>query len=265
MLRLASALFCLIAGAVLYGAIHVQVVADAELRVLEGFMGLPGQAYANDLVSMFNPAPFAVLSLSLVAGALLARRPRAAAAALVTMLGAGVTTQVLKPLLAFQRDFPEFHYMGPVAYPSGHTTAVMSLALALIIVSPARLRPLAAAAGGLLTVATVFSILLLGSHYPSDIVGGLLVATAWACAASALLRLEFKPSLSGAALGAFVLAAAGAFVVALRPADAFAYAEANTTFVFGALAIAAGALVLSGSVPAPTGAPRRPRSPRARG
>ncbi len=181
------------------------------------------------------------------------------------MLGAGVTTQVLKPLLAFQRDYPPDHFMGPVAYPSGHTTAVMSLALALIIVSPPRLRPLAAAAGGLLTVATVFGILVLGGHYPSDIVGGLLVATTWACVATAALRLELAPSLSGAALGAFVLAAAGIFVVALRPADAFAYAAANTTFVFGALAIAAGALVLSGSVPAPTGALRRPRSPRARG
>ena len=124
---------------------------------------------------------------------------------------------------------------------------------------------LAAAGGGLLTVATVFSILVLGSHYPSDIVGGLLVATAWASVATAVLRLELKPSLGGAALGAFVLAAAGAFVVALRPADALAYAAANTTFVVGALAIAAGALVLSGSVPAPTGAQRRPRSPRARG
>jgi membrane-associated phospholipid phosphatase len=265
MLRLASALFCVIAGAAIYAAIHVQVVADAELRVLEGFMGLPGHDRAYDLVSMFNPAPFAVLSVSLVAGGLIARRPRAAAAALVTMLGAGVTTQVLKPLLAFQRDYPPDHFMGPVAYPSGHTTAVMSLALALIIVSPPRLRTLAAAAGGLLTVATVFGILVLGGHYPSDILGGLLVATAWACVASALLRLELAPSLSGAALGAFVLAAAGIFVVAMRPADAFAYAAANTTFVVGALAIAAGALVLSGSVPAPTAAPRRPRSPRARG
>jgi membrane-associated phospholipid phosphatase len=265
MLRLASALFCAVLFVVVYAAVHVGVVADAELRVLEGFMGLPGHAYALDLVHMFDPAPYAVLSLSLVAGAVIARRPRAAAAALVTMLGAGVTTQFLKPLLAFQRDFPPMHYMGPIAYPSGHTTAVMSLALALIIVSPARLRPLAAAAGGLLTVATVFSLLVLGSHYPSDIVGGLLVASTWACVATAVLRLELKPSLDGAALGAVVLAAAGAVLVALRPADAFAYAAANTTFVVGALAIAAGALVLSGSVPAPTAAPRRPRSPRARG
>jgi membrane-associated phospholipid phosphatase len=265
MLRLASALFCTVLFVAVYAAIHVGVVADAELRVLEGFMGLPGHEYAYGLVGMFNPAPFAVLSISVVVGAIAARRPRAAAAAAATMLGAGVTTQVLKPLLAFQRDFPPLHFMGPVAYPSGHTTAVMSLALALIIVSPARLRPLAAAAGGLLTVATVFSILVLGGHYPSDIVGGLLVATAWASVATAVLRLELKPSLSGAALGGFILAAAGVFLVALRPADAFAYAAANTTFVAGALAIAAGALALSGSVPAPTGALRRPRSPRARG
>jgi len=265
MLRLASAAFCVAVGVVVYLAIHAPVVADAELRVLEGFMGLPGHAYANDLVGLFNPAPFAILAGSLVLGAVLARRPRAAAAALVTMLGAGATTQILKPLLAFQRDFPPMHYMGPVAYPSGHTTAVMSLALALIIVSPARLRPLAAAAGGLLTVATVFSILVLGGHYPSDIVGGLLVATGWACLASAALRLELKPSRRGAALGAFVLAAAGVCLVALRPASALAYASANTTFVFGALAIAAGALVLSGSVPAPIAAQRRPRSPHARG
>jgi membrane-associated phospholipid phosphatase len=233
--------------------------------VLEGFMGLPGRGYAGDLVGMFNPAPYAVLALAVVAGALIARRPRPAAAALITMLGAGLTTQELKPLLAFQREFPPVQFMGPVAYPSGHTTAVMSLALALIIVSPARLRPLAAAAGGLLTVATVFSLLMLGSHYPSDIIGGLLVATFWASIATAALRLELKPSLAGAALGAFVLAAAGVFLVASRPADVFAYAAANTTFVVGALAIAAGALVLSGSVPAPTGALRRPRSPRARG
>ena len=83
--------------------------------------------------------------------------------------------------------------MGPEACPSGHTTAVMSLALALVIVSPPRLRPLAAAAGGLLTVATVFSLLVLGSHYPSDIVGGLLVATAWARRWPLALRLELEP------------------------------------------------------------------------
>ena len=64
------------------------------------------------------------------------------------MLGAGVTTQILKPLLAVQREYPTFHFMGPEAYPSGHTTAVMSLALALIIVTPSRWRALAAWSAG---------------------------------------------------------------------------------------------------------------------
>ena len=92
-----------------------------------------------------------------------------------------------------QREYPVWHYMGPEAYPSGHTTAVMSLALALVIVAP-RWRPLAAAGGGLLTVATVFSILVHGGHYPSDIIGGFLVATGWAYLASAALRVEARPS-----------------------------------------------------------------------
>jgi membrane-associated phospholipid phosphatase len=266
MLRLVSAACCVVLGAVVYIAVvHVPALASADLRTLQGFMGLPGKEYTHDLVALFNPAPFAVLSSSIVIGAVLAGRPRAAVAAAATMIGAGVTTQILKPLLATQRAFPDGHFMGPVAFPSGHTTAVMSLSLALVIVSPTRLRPLAAAAGGLLTVATGFSLLMLGSHYPSDVIGGLLVATTWACLASAALRLEFSPSLSGAALGATVLGAVGLLLVASRPASALAYASANTTFVFGALAIAAGALVLSGSVPAPIGALRHPRSPRARG
>ena len=46
-----------------------------------------------------------------------------------------------------------------------------------------------------------------------------------------------------------------------RPSGAVAYAVQNTTFVAGAVAIAAAALVLTGSVPAPTTARlrRRPR------
>ena len=195
-------------------------------------------------------------------GAIVGGRARAGVVAFVAMFGAAVTTQILKPLLATQREFPLGHFMGAEAYPSGHTTAVMSLALALVIVSPVRWRPLAAAAGGLLTVGTVYSILILGSHYPSDVIGGFLVATGWACVAATALAPEARPSLRavavGPALGGAVLAALGVIAVSLRPEQAFAYALANTTFIVGALAIAAGALVLSGSVPVPTAARRRP-------
>ena len=193
------AVLCAALAAVVYVvAIRVPVAREADLRTLEGFMGLwtvPGASYADAFVSLFDRLPFALLAVALVACAVVAGRAREGAAAFAAMLGAGVTTQLLKPLLATQRDFPLGHYMAPEAWPSGHTTAVMSFALALAIVAPPRLRPLAAASGALLTVGTVYSILILGSHYPSDVIGGFLVATAWACVAVIPLRPEARPSL----------------------------------------------------------------------
>jgi membrane-associated phospholipid phosphatase len=267
---LSTAACALLAAAVYAAAVHVPVVAEADMRTLEGFMGLwalPGAHYSVDLVQLFNPLPFAILASALVIWALFAGRKRAAAVALLTILGAGVTTQLLKPLLATQREYPTWHWMGPDAYPSGHTTAAMSLALALVIVSSPRWRPLAAAAGGLLTVGMVFSLLVLGSHYPSDVAGGILVATGWACLSTAALRLELRPTVGGPALAAAIVAGAAVLAVLSRPGEAFAYAAANTTFVAGALLLFGAALVLSGSVPAPTGVrrPPRPGSPRARG
>jgi hypothetical protein len=80
--------------------------------------------------------------------------------------------------------------------------------------------------------------------------------------AATALAPEARPSLRamavGPALGGAVLAALGVIAVSLRPEQAFAYALANTTFIVGALAIAAGALGLSGSVPVPTAARRGP-------
>ena len=56
----------------------------------------------------------------------------------------------------------------------------MSLALALVLAVPARRRPLAAALGAVFAVAVSYSFLTLGWHYPSDVLGGFLVAVIWA-------------------------------------------------------------------------------------
>ena len=233
-----------------------------------GLWIVSGTHRIKGLVDLFNPAPFAVLTAALVAAALVLRRGRAGATAFVAMLGANVTTQALKPLLAVQRDTPLLHHLSAESWPSGHATATMSFALALALVSPPRLRPLAVAAGALITVVTVYAVLIYGSHYPSDIVGGFLVATAWACVAAAILEPEAGPSPPiGPALATAALVTVTALAVAARPTWAFNYAVDHTTFVFGALAIAGGAVALSGSVPVPTAARRRPlpRSRRATG
>jgi membrane-associated phospholipid phosphatase len=48
-----------------------------------------------------------------------------------------------------------------------------------VAVAPPRLRPHAAAAGAALAVAVALSVLLLGWHFPSDVLGGVCVAAAW--------------------------------------------------------------------------------------
>jgi membrane-associated phospholipid phosphatase len=246
--RLTLAALCAAAAACVYvAALYVPAVRAADLRVLQGFLGLagfPGREIATVLSYAFNPLPFAVLAGALLLTAARAGRRRAALATGAAMLGALVTTELLKPLLGEERP-----YLGAGTWPSGHATAVMTFALALALLAPPRLRTAAVASGGLLTVATVYSMLLLGSHYPSDVAGGLLVATGWMS-----LAADRVPSVAGPVRAALVLVAGAAAFVIVAPAEVAAYAQSHTTFVAGALAIAAAALVLSGSVPAPTAA-----------
>jgi membrane-associated phospholipid phosphatase len=70
----------------------------------------------------------------------------------------------------------------------------VSLLLGLLIVLPARLRAPVAAIGGGFAALTLASLLLLGSHYPSDVLGGILVATAWCAVAFALSGSDRAPT-----------------------------------------------------------------------
>jgi hypothetical protein len=183
------------------------------------------------------------------------------------MVAAAASSQILKVLLATQRESPWGHWMASEAWPSGHSTAVMSFAIALVLIAPPAWRWLAAAAGTVLTVATVFGILINGWHYPSDVIGGLLMATFWGSLVVIPLRARERVSLRAPLIAGAVLACGGLAAVLARPEAAASYAVDNTTFVVGALAVAVAALVLSGSVLAPTAARLGPpgRSPRARG
>ncbi|MBE2314631.1 phosphatase PAP2 family protein [Solirubrobacter sp. CPCC 204708] len=253
-----------LAAVVYLGAAYVPQLRAADAHALYGFIGLttlPGAGRTLELISLFDPAPFAALTLLIVALGVLFGRVRAGLLGAGMMVAAEVSAQVLKPLLAVQRDVP---FLEPAAWPSGHTTAVMGFALALAIVAPPRLRPYAVAAGALLTVLTVNALLMAGSHYPSDVLGGLLLASAWASGAVLLLGEEERVTVRGPLLASGALFALFALAVLPRVDAAVDYAIANTTFALGALTIAAAALVLSGSVPAPTGARRRlpPDSPR---
>ncbi|MGL5074374.1 MAG: phosphatase PAP2 family protein, partial [Waterburya sp.] len=66
------------------------------------------------------------------------------------------------------------------SFPSGHAMSSMSFALVLIILTwNSSWRWLTVISGSLFVLSIAWTRLYLGVHYPSDIVGGWMIAIAW--------------------------------------------------------------------------------------
>lgn len=121
---------------------------------------------------------FIVLALAVaVLLALIRRRLGAALAALALVAGANITTQVLKDVI----PRPEYG-VGPAmnSLPSGHTTVLTSIALALVIVAPRALRPLLVLATTTVATFTGAATILERWHRPSDVIAAFGVCALWA-------------------------------------------------------------------------------------
>ena len=106
--------------------------------------------------------------------------------AVVAVAGANLTTQILKYQFLWRPDFNiTERWDNANTLPSGHTTMAASAAVALILLSGRRWRPLSAWAGGLFTVAMGYSTLVCQWHRPSDVLAGIFVPVAWGALAVA--------------------------------------------------------------------------------
>lgn len=186
---LASALaLALLAWAVLHadGVRHL----DARLLVHASAdrFGTLGDL-ANPVADLGNLLPQVLLLLAGLAVALRAGRREAAVAGLVLVIGANLTTLLLKHALAAPRHDPVLGWwqVGETSFPSGHATAAFAMAAAwsFFFVPPRRRRPVACA-GFLLACLVAASVVVLRFHFFSDVLGGLLVALAW----TAIAKLE---------------------------------------------------------------------------
>lgn len=211
---------------------------------------------ARNVGRLADPQPFIVAGAAMVAVALARGRPRTAAVVPLILLGANLTTQVLKPALADPRistAVTDVHIQA-ASWPSGHATGAMSLALCAVLVASPRLRPLVAALGGIFAVAVGYATLVLAWHFPSDVLAGFLVATLWTALGIAGLwaagrrwpsgrgreaAVRVGEALTPSALAAVTAGACAGALALARPDAALAYAQAHTTFVVGALSIAA--------------------------
>jgi membrane-associated phospholipid phosphatase len=243
----------------------IPLTQQSDDRTLNGFVGLNTPRLTpvlNQIAHSADPGPYALTALVLALIALVRGRWRVALAIPVLFLATGATTESLKQLLASPRvdEWLGHAQIAAASWPSGHSTAAMTMALCAVLAAPPRLRPTVAALGGAYALAVAYAILTLGWHFPSDVFGGYLVAATYVLLAIGAIgwteqrwpsrrgvEAATRPGDALPALMVALLAAGAAGGLALaRPHALVGYAASHTTFVVGALGIAALASLLAG-------------------
>jgi membrane-associated phospholipid phosphatase len=162
----------------------------------------PISTVANVLVHLLEPPLFVLWGVAIVAVASARERPRSALAAALVMGLAPLTAETLKPLVAHSHQSVGGVFIGAASWPSGHSTAALTLGLCAVLVAPPHLRRLTALCAAAFAAAVGLSLLILAWHMPSDVLAGYLVACFWMAVAVAGIRAAERrwPSRSHAAL-----------------------------------------------------------------
>lgn len=166
---------------------------DDTARSLHGYaLGHPAFTRAMKVISAIGgPTAWWIVLTPLFVWLLLRRRPRLAAFVAVTALGSALLNLAVKTIVDRARP----HLVDPVAvaagksFPSGHAqAATVGFGILLLVLLPAVPRTrriwvwLAAVAG---VAAIGFARIALGVHYLSDVLGAVLIGSAWLLAMTA--------------------------------------------------------------------------------
>jgi membrane-associated phospholipid phosphatase len=192
--------------------------------------GVVPEEFVSDawtILDTISVAGLALATLAIVTIAAVRGRWWQAAAAGAVILGANLTTQVLKHVLLARPDLTTQTIKDFNTFPSGHATVAISVAAALLLVVPARHRAVVAVPTMLYAVAVGVATVTAGWHRPSDAVGAWFVVGIWTAAAAA------------------GLVATGRSTSAKRPGTWGIAAE--TTLWLGAAGLLFGAVLLGGA------------------
>ncbi len=262
-LGLLAALCALAAAALFALAVHTsegQRIDDLA-RGGEALTAFPrAHAATERLIDTISVSSLLLFGGAIMAFALVRGRPWLAAGAGVVVAGANLTTQAMKAHF----DRPDLAGGGPAmagAWPSGHVTVAMSLAMALVLVAPAGLRWTAALTGCAYATAVGLAVIALDWHRPSEVVGAYLVAVGWSAAVAALLITagegagadERRASARHGALAATAVGLAFAAVVGVTAAqrvDVVRLVDDRTAFTAAAVVAGGVCAALGGAVAA---------------
>ena len=169
-------------------------VSTFDRAVVNG-MGRARHPLSNALVhglTFFGSVPGAG-GLAAASGVYLLARRKPWLAAQVALGALGGITAELGIKRFFRRARPtllaHLETVSSTSFPSGHATAAASIYLTMAFVAARRSRhPVALlAAAGAFATSVGASRVYLGVHWPTDVVSGLAIGTAWACGAEAAL------------------------------------------------------------------------------
>lgn len=148
---------------------------------------IAGPEFARLADRLLDPLPVVCAAIGVplvIAVGLLRRQFRLLAIALGVVLGANLSTELLKHVLLYRPATGATEPIGN-SFPSGHETLAASLVFALFLVAAPRLRPVVAATGCAFSVAVGALLLASQWHRPSDVVGALTMVAIWGCLAGA--------------------------------------------------------------------------------
>ncbi|GAA3783340.1 hypothetical protein GCM10022241_05680 [Micrococcus endophyticus] len=236
-----AALAACVAGVVL---LYAALVWSSAGQVLEYQVFRAVEERYADTVPDLASRVVRLLPLTLAAGVALAslgalavpRWRRRGMLALAALIGANLTTQLLKAVLPRPEHAAGVPFSGGNSLPSGHMTLAAGAAVAALLLVPARWRPVTAVLGTAVSALTGAVAYTEAWHRPSDMAAAALVAAGWGLLAVPLALHEDGP----------------------RPAPRGARAAEIGMWTVGAVGMAAGLVLLWLTLEAPAAAGASP-------
>lgn len=173
------------AGIALFAALAMQVRAgplSLDPPLAEALSGLAGSPLVRALDVVASVAVWSALVLA--SAALMWRAHRAAGILMLTALSGEIATAAAKMLVSRPRPSGPglTEFIATASFPSGHVTRVVVglglLTVATGMVVPRWRGPMLAAAT-LVVAAVSIARIASGEHWPSDVLGGLLLGAIW--------------------------------------------------------------------------------------